>query len=223
MDYTIFVVLAVAAYLAGAIPFSLLFARLFGLADPRTFGSGNPGATNIARAGSKSAALLTLLADIGKGFLSVLLVAMWMNANAWQNDIPSLAVACVGAAAVCGHVFSVFLRFRGGKGVATALGVFAAWNATAAAVAAASWLAVFALFRVSSASSITAMVVGAVTLAIFAPLPIAIAGGTCALLVIFRHRQNIMDLFAGSERGFAEQTTKSNFSDTTAPKQGDEQ
>jgi len=191
VDYTSFTALAVAAaYLAGSVPFSLLFARLFGLADPRTYGSGNPGATNIARA-NKTAAFFTLLADAGKGFLPVVLAAAWIGARDLHGGS---ALAWIGAAAVAGHVFSVFLKFRGGKGVATALGVFAAWNPVAVGAAAGCWLAVFAVCRISAAASITAMIAGAAALAAVAEPSIAAAGGAVALLVIFRHRKNIADM-----------------------------
>lgn len=181
--------LVVAAYFLGAAPFSVLFSRAFGLDDPRAFGSGNPGATNVARR-NKPAALLTLCADIGKGALPPLLAA------------DAAVAAAAGVAAILGHVFSVFLRFSGGKGVATALGAFAGWYWPAAVAAAAAWILLFAVFRVSSAASVFAVVVAAGVVAAFSDAPIVAAGIAAAALVIFRHRRNIADLSRGRERAF---------------------
>ena len=187
-----FFIATFAAYLLGAVPFAILFARLFGLPDPRHFGSGNPGATNIARSGGKTAALLTLLADMGKGWLCAVIYA--------ENN--SILAAALGAAAVVGHIFPVFLRFKGGKGVATALGVFIGWYWAAGVGALLVWAVVFALCRVSSLSSIIAMIAGALLLIIWAPTPIAIAGGAVVVLVIIRHKRNIADLLRGRENSF---------------------
>ena len=188
------IVLIVAAYFLGAVPFSVLFARAFGLPDPRDFGSGNPGATNIARR-HKPAALLTLLADAGKGALPVLFAA------------DATVAAAAGFAAVCGHIFSIFLRLRGGKGVATLLGAFLAWYFPAGVVAGAAWILMFALFRISSAASVTAAAAGAATI-LFAEIPIAIAGVAAAILVIFRHRRNLADLAHGRENGFGKRARR---------------
>ena len=177
-----------AAYFLGAAPFSVFISRAFGLGDPRAFGSGNPGATNVARR-NKAAALLTLLADAGKGFLPVYFAA------------DALVAAAAGLAAVVGHVFSVFLRLRGGKGVATALGAFCAWHWPAGLAGLAAWALMFALFRISSVSSLTALVVAAAGGAL-AGGPAGAAGVAAALLSVFRHRRNIADLARGRERGF---------------------
>ena len=129
-------------YLLGSIPFAVITSKAFGLADPRTFGSGNPGATNVLRSGNKIAALLTLIGDAAKGW-----IAMWLAAKLGAD---SLGIAISGIAAFIGHVFPVFLRFKGGKGVATAVGVLAGFSAVLAASCAGIWLAVAALSRYSS-------------------------------------------------------------------------
>lgn len=193
MNYTD-VIIILAAYLLGAVPFSVLFSRALGLTDPREFGSGNPGATNVARQ-NKFAAGLTLVADTAKG---AVLPALWIA------DHPMLAAA-TGAAAVCGHVFSVFLRFRGGKGVATSLGVFVVWHWPAGAVAVAVWILMFAAFRMSSLASLAALTTGAATLWFAADVhpAVGLAGIGITALSAWRHRQNIANLIKGRENTFA--------------------
>ncbi len=182
------VAVVVAAYFLGAAPFSVWISRAFGLGDPRAFGSGNPGATNVARR-NKTAAFLALFADAGKGFLPAFFAA------------DAIVAAAAGIAAIVGHVFSVFLRMRGGKGVATALGAFCAWHWPAGIAALAAWALLFAIFRISSLASLAAMCVAA-GLTALAGGPPAVAGIIAAALVIFRHRRNIADLARGRERGF---------------------
>lgn len=186
--------LIITAYLLGAIPFAVLISRAFRLQDPRHYGSGNTGATNVARSGNRPAAALTLLADIGKGVVAVVAARM--------AEADAAAVAGVGVAAVSGHIFSVFLKFRGGRGVATALGVFAAWDAAVGGAAALVWLAVFGVSRYSSLASISAMVAAAVAFAVFAALPLAVAAAAVAVLVIYRHQDNIRRLIKNQESNF---------------------
>lgn len=193
MELTIFVITIAAAYLLGAIPFAVLIARIFRLADPRTTGSGNPGATNIARSGHKPATVLTFLADFGKGLAPVL----------WFGGEDAALAAMLGVAAVVGHVFSVFLRFKGGKGVATTLGVVLAWYWPAAVAAAVCWLLVFARWRISAVASIVAMAAVVPVLALRAEMWPALAGGALALLVMVRHRRNVAALWGNRKNGFA--------------------
>lgn len=136
------------AYLVGSIPFAVVVSRTMGLADPRSFGSGNPGATNVMRSGSRTAAVLTLLGDAGKGALPVIAGGLY----GFDDD----ALAFCGAAAFCGHVFSVFLGFRGGKGVATAAGVLWALQPTLGATVCAVWLGAFLVRRVSALGALAA-------------------------------------------------------------------
>ncbi|MFZ5474160.1 MAG: glycerol-3-phosphate 1-O-acyltransferase PlsY, partial [Pseudomonadota bacterium] len=142
----------VAAYLIGSVSFAIVISRLYGLPDPRGHGSGNPGATNVLRTGRKSAAALTLLGDALKGVVAVLL-ARWAT-EAWglPGHVPYLAALAV----FLGHLFPVFFGFKGGKGVATALGVLLALNLWLGLACAATWLLVFALTRVSSLSALVA-------------------------------------------------------------------
>ena len=180
---------AVLGYLLGSIPFGLLVARLAGLGDIRQIGSGNIGATNVLRTGSRSAAALTLLLDLAKGFAAVVIAA------GWGED----AVLLAAGGAIIGHMFPVWLGFRGGKGVATALGLVMALAWPVALAAALVWLAATLLFRYSSLASLVA----AVAAAIFAPFvadratAAMIAG--IALLIILRHHANIRRLISGTE------------------------
>jgi len=180
---------AVLGYLLGSIPFGLLVARLAGLGDIRQIGSGNIGATNVLRTGSRSAAALTLVLDLAKGFAAVVIAAGW-------GENAELIAA---GGAIIGHMFPIWLGFRGGKGVATALGVVIALAWPVALVAALAWLGAVLLFRYSSLAALVATVVGA-ALAPFVADPITatvIAG--IALLIILRHHTNIRRLVAGTE------------------------
>ena len=186
-----------AAYLIGSVPFAVIVSRALGLADPRTYGSGNPGATNVLRSGNKWAAALTLLGDGFKGWFAVWL-ALRMGA---PYGIGDPAVALVAIAVVVGHLYPVFLRFRGGKGIATAAGVVLALNPWLALATAMTWLIVAFFFRYSSLASIAA--------AVFAPFYSAFGWGFDARFVavaviagftVYRHKLNIRHLLAGTER-----------------------
>ena len=150
MTVTLLVLLA--AYLMGSVAFAILMAKLYGLPDPRSHGSGNPGATNMLRTGKKSAAALTLIGDALKGYLAVLLAQGVAQAYGLPVYVPYLAAL----AAFLGHLFPVFHGFKGGKGVATALGVLLALDPRLGGLAVLTWLAVFALTRVSSLSALVA-------------------------------------------------------------------
>ena len=184
------------AYLIGSIAFADITSRAFGLPDPRTYGSGNPGATNVLRTGKKVAAALTLLGDGAKGWLAVVIAARFAEPGAVEETMAAAAVA-----AVVGHMYPVFFRFQGGKGVSTALGVLIGLNLYVAAGTLATWLIMAAFFRISSLSALVC--------ALFAPfftlilynaahpyfIGVAIVGG----LLIWRHRTNIRNLLAGTE------------------------
>ena len=180
---------AVLGYLLGSIPFGLLVARLAGLGDIRQIGSGNIGATNVLRTGSRSAAALTLLLDLAKGFAAVVIAA------GWGED----AVLLAAGGAIIGHMFPVWLGFRGGKGVATALGLVMALAWPVALAAALVWLATTLLFRYSSLAALVAAVVGAALAPFLAdPMTATVIAGI-ALLIILRHHANIRRLLAGTE------------------------
>ena len=180
---------AVLGYLLGSIPFGLLVARLAGLGDIRQIGSGNIGATNVLRTGSKSAAALTLMLDLAKGVVAVVIAA------GWGEDAMLLAAG----GAIIGHMFPIWLGFRGGKGAATALGVVMALAWPVALAAALVWLATTLLFRFSSLAALVAAVVGAALAPFLAdPMTATVIAGI-ALLIILRHHANIRRLLAGTE------------------------
>lgn len=184
----------VASYALGAVPVGLLVGRAFGVGDIRRHGSGNIGATNVLRAAGRPAALLTLAGDVTKGYLAVLLGA-WV-----AGGDPRAAAACA-VAAVVGNCWSVVLRFRGGKGVATGLGAFLWLVPWATLPAALVWLVVTATFRYVSLGSLTATLcvpVGALLLG--EPVASVIAGLAVAGIIVARHGENIARLLAGTER-----------------------
>ena len=180
---------AVLGYALGSIPFGLLLTRLAGLGDIRRIGSRNIGATNVLRTGSKGAAALTLILDLAKGFVAVVIAA------GWGEDAALVAAGSV----ILGHMFPIWLAFRGGKGVATALGVLIALAWPVALSAALVWLAVACLSRYSSLAALIAAVVSAALAPFFADARIAAVIAGIALLIILRHHANIRRLLAGTE------------------------
>ena len=189
------------AYLLGSLSFAVIVSRVMGLNDPRTYGSKNPGATNVLRSGSKAAAVVTLLLDALKGWLPVVLVR-WYGRH-WGLD--DGAVALVGLAAFLGHLYPVFFRFQGGKGVATALGVLFGVDAFLGLAAGAIWLLMAVVFRYSSLSSLTAAVAAPLVYVLasgtawYAETPVLLALVAMAALLVYRHRENIQRLLAGTE------------------------
>jgi len=191
------IVFAVAAYLIGSLSFAVIVSRMFRLPDPHSYGSGNPGATNVLRTGKKLAAALTLAGDTGKGALAVLLARYF----AADHGVDAAGIALVAVAVFLGHLYPVFFRFKGGKGVATALGILCAINIWLGLATLASWLVIMLLFRMVSLASIIA--------AVFAPFCTAWLFGTAspllpgvlaiAALLIYRHQENIGRLLAGTE------------------------
>jgi glycerol-3-phosphate acyltransferase PlsY len=186
------IVFVIAAYLLGSISFAVITSKLFGLADPRTYGSGNPGATNVLRSGKKAAAALTLFGDAAKGWLAVFL--------AIQFGLADVQIALIALAVFLGHVFPVFLKFKGGKGVATALGVLLAFSGWLGLATLATWLLVALVFRLSSLSALVAAV-GAPIYAVLLGLPRewVLASAIMSLLLVWRHKSNIQNLLAGKE------------------------
>ncbi len=190
------VLAALLAYLLGSLSFGVIVSRLMGLGDPRAYGSGNPGATNVLRSGNKVAALLTLVLDALKGYLPVLAVFVWGTPYGMGEG----AAAVVGLAAFLGHLWPVFFHFKGGKGVATAAGVLLALNPLLGLATLLTWMIIAFFSRYSSLAAIVA--------AVFAPFyqlliweagPIAIAATVMGLLLIWRHSANISKLLAGTE------------------------
>jgi glycerol-3-phosphate acyltransferase PlsY len=195
------VVVVVAAYLCGSLSFAVLVSRAMGLEDPRTYGSGNPGATNVLRSGSKKAAIATLLLDAVKGYIPVVLVRQFGEPYGLGN----MAVALVALAAFAGHLWPVFFKFKGGKGVATAAGVLLGINPFLGLATLLTWVIVAWYFRYSSLAAIAS--------AAFAPLFYFYGGGivwptsraitlaimAMSMLLVWRHKDNMSRLLDGTE------------------------
>jgi len=198
------VLIALAAYLLGSISFAVVVSRIMGLPDPHSYGSKNPGATNVLRTGNKLAAALTLIGDTGKGALAVVLAAMYTGADpAIGYDAP-----IAGAMALLGHLYPVFHGFQGGKGVATAAGVLLALNPWLGLGVLATFAIIIAFFRmVSLASMIAAVFAVFWAWSLFGFAPITPVVGAIALLVIWRHRDNIVRIARGIEPRLGEKKT----------------
>jgi glycerol-3-phosphate acyltransferase PlsY len=190
------VIVVLLSYLIGSISFAVIISGAMGLSDPRTYGSGNPGATNVLRSGNRKAAILTLIGDGLKGWFAVWLTKLL----APHFGLGELDIALAGIAVFLGHLFPLFFRFQGGKGVATAAGVLLAFNPWLGLATLAVWLIVAFLSRYSSLAALTA--------ALFAPFfdvwlsganRISVAVAVMSVLLIWRHRKNIGNLFAGRE------------------------
>jgi glycerol-3-phosphate acyltransferase PlsY len=186
----------VLAYLLGSVSFAVVVSRAMGLADPRSYGSGNPGATNVLRTGNRRAAVLTLIGDAAKGAVAVALA----KAVAQRYGFGDAVLAGVGLAAFVGHLYPVFHGFQGGKGVATAAGVLLALSPWLGLATLATWIAIAVFFRYSSLAALIA--------AVFAPAYYALLGGVDAVLavlvamgalLVWRHRANVAKLLAGTE------------------------
>ena len=184
------------AYLVGSLSFAVIVSWVMGLPDPHTYGSGNPGATNVLRSGKKLAAILTLMGDAGKGWFVVWLA----QKTAAEYGLSPAAIAGIAIAVFVGHLFPVYFKFRGGKGVATALGILLAINLWLGAATLLTWIIIAFFFRYSSLAAIVA--------AVFSPLYcFYLFGFSAALpavilmsaLLVWRHRQNISKLMAGTE------------------------
>ncbi|MCJ0762231.1 glycerol-3-phosphate 1-O-acyltransferase PlsY [Variovorax terrae] len=201
MDYVYSILAAIAAYLIGSLSFAVIVSRLMGLNDPRTYGSKNPGATNVLRSGSKPAAVVTLVLDAVKGWLPVALVK-WFGPPYGLEDG---TLALVGLGAFLGHLWPVFFRFQGGKGVATALGVLLGIDWLLGLATAATWLIIAFFFRYSSLASLVSAAFAPAyylfgdRLAWYTEKPILLAIVAMALLLAYRHRENINRLLQGKE------------------------
>ncbi|WP_417246719.1 glycerol-3-phosphate 1-O-acyltransferase PlsY [Celeribacter sp.] len=185
-----FIATALLAYLLGSIPFGIVMSRLFGLGDLRQIGSGNIGATNVLRTGNKPAAFLTLLGDSGKGAVAVLLARYLVGEQ---------AAGIAGLCAMLGHLYPVFLRFKGGKGVATFLGTLLALSFPVGLLACGTWLLVAVITRYSSLSALVAALLAPIYTAAFYHLHGALLVLVLTALIFFKHRENIARLKAGTE------------------------
>jgi glycerol-3-phosphate acyltransferase PlsY len=193
MEYvTNLLIPAILGYLLGSVPFAVLVSKAFGLADPRSHGSGNPGATNVLRTGNKAAAALTLIGDAAKGWL-----AMFIATKVGAGET---AVGVAGLAAFLGHVYPFTLGFKGGKGVATALGVMLGFSGALAGVSVAIWLAVAIITRYSSLAALVAAFAAPFAAWFLAgKLAVALPVTIMSSVLILRHKSNIKKLFAGTE------------------------
>lgn len=187
--------LCLAAYLGGSISSAILVCQLFGLPDPRTQGSNNPGATNVLRLGSKPAAALTLAGDVLKGVIPVLVALYWL-------ELPAFIAALAGCCAFLGHLFPLFFRFQGGKGVATAFGVLFALHWPLGLATGAIWLTLFVPLRISSLASIVAFILMPLLTMRWLPLDTFWPMALLSAALIGRHHSNIRKLLSGEELGF---------------------
>jgi len=193
MVNTIYIILA---YFIGSISFGILLSKIFKIQDPRSFGSKNPGATNVMRSGKKFVALLTLLGDMLKGTLVVLIAKYYLNFNDDQ-------VLLIAAAVFMGHLFPVYYQFKGGKGVATALGVLLAIDSSIAIVVLLIWLIVFLVSRISSLSAITAaLCLPLITFFMHIDQNFLWLSLFLSMFLIYRHKENIKNLLEKKESNF---------------------
>ena len=184
------------AYLVGSVSSGIIVSQIFNLPDPRTIGSKNPGATNVMRSGNKKAAIFTLLGDLLKAIL-VLAIAEYLGFN-------DLIIVCVALAVLIGHIYPIFYKFQGGKGVATAIGILIALNFKLALIVASIWLLVFAIWRYSSLAAIVAAI-SAPIIAIFILRDqslYCIAFTLITIIILFKHQANIRKLLSGTELKF---------------------
>ena len=184
------------AYLVGSVSSGIIVSQIFNLPDPRTIGSKNPGATNVMRSGNKKAAIFTLLGDLLKAIL-VLAIAEYLGFN-------DLIIVCVALAVLIGHIYPIFYKFQGGKGVATAIGILFALNFKLALIVASIWLLVFGIWRYSSLAAIVAAI-SAPIIAIFIfrdQSLYCIAFTLITIIILFKHQANIRKLLSGTELKF---------------------
>ena len=195
----------IAAYLIGSLSFAVIVSKYYGMDDPRTYGSGNPGATNVLRSGKKKAAALTLLGDALKGLVAVVLARCLQDAL----TLSDITIAVVAVAALVGHMWPLFFGFKGGKGVATALGVLLALSPATALVCAAIWLVMAFGFKVSSLAALAAAVAAPLVAFWLMPSPSwAWATVVIAVLVLYRHKSNIQNLLQGKEGKIGDKADK---------------
>ncbi len=193
---------ALIAYLIGSISFAIVVSRLRGIADPRSYGSHNPGATNVLRSGDKIAAALTLLGDAAKGFLVVLMAGVIAPRVLPEPLIPA-AVALCGVAVFLGHLYPIYFRFQGGKGVATAFGVLLGFMPAIGLITGLVWLVVARVGRISSLAALSAAGAAPVVTLFLKGLDLTFwATLSIAVLLVIRHKKNIAQLLSGQEQAF---------------------
>ncbi len=197
--YLTIILAAGLAYLIGSISTAIITCKIMGIEDPRNTGSNNPGATNVLRHGGKKAAIITLLGDMLKGLIPVLLIV--------QFRTDTLTVACVGLFALLGHIFPVYYGFKGGKGVATYYGVILGFNWLVGVIALLTWLVVAKLLKISSLSALVSIFISPFMLWIFTQsIELTVASSLMSILVFWRHKKNIRLLLQGSEAKIGKNT-----------------
>lgn len=192
-------IMVVFAYLMGSLSFAIIISKMLKMDDPRSYGSKNAGATNVMRSGNKKAAILTLVGDFLKGFLVVIIARLWFS----SVNGAEVLIAFSGIVVVLGHIYPIFFKFKGGKGVATALGVLLGFNLWLMLLCAASWLIVFKLSRISSLSAIVAAA-GAPVYAYLLMGNSVYFGATLviAFFILYTHKANILRIVTGKEQKF---------------------
>ena len=200
MDFTLDLLLIPAAYLIGSISFAVVVSKCMNLPNPHSYGSGNPGATNVLRTGNKKAAVLTLIGDALKGFLAVMVARAILGDQSLTATLGSWVLCGVVVAVFLGHVFPLFHGFKGGKGVATACGILFGINWILGAATLGTWIIVATFMRYSSLAALAAAVFGPIYFVfLFGFQPMAIALVLVCALLIWRHRSNITNLLNGTE------------------------
>ena len=195
-EFAIVVLAVLAAYLVGSVPFAVVCSKLFGLADPRSYGSKNPGATNVLRSGNKAAAAMTLLGDMAKGWLAVFLAQLLAPKYGFADGL----IGAVALAVFFGHLYPIFLGFKGGKGVATAAGVLLALDPALGLITLGVWLTIAFLLRYSSLAALVAAVSAPVTAFLFwGSGVLLLVVGIVAMVLIGKHWANLQRLMAGTE------------------------
>ncbi len=203
--------LVIASYLFGSISTAIIICKLMGLPDPRTTGSNNPGATNVLRIGGKKAAFITLLGDMFKGTIPVLITQFIIYFEVVSFKNPFLVLALVGIAAFLGHLFPLFFKFKGGKGVATALGVLLGWNYILFIITGATWLIVSFVTRYSSLSALVAFLLAPLYVYLITQdKVITLVCVVMTALLYWRHSSNIQKLISGEEKKIGQKNKEQN-------------
>ena len=195
----LYYILLISSYLVGSVSFAIIISKFMKIDDPRNYGSMNAGATNVMRSGNKKAAIITLIGDLLKGTIVILIAKYFL----YDIDGGDTIIALCGILVVIGHIYPIFFKFKGGKGVATAVGVLLGFNIWLALLIVGTWLVVFKLFKISSLSALVAIILSP----IYAYLLMgnnAYFGGTLviAFFVLYKHKSNIIRLLRGQEQGF---------------------
>ncbi len=200
MDLTLDLLLIPLAYLIGSVSFAVVVSKCMRLPDPHSYGSGNPGATNVLRTGNKTAAVLTLIGDALKGFLAVMLARLVLGEHSLTSTLDSWVLCGVVLAVFLGHLFPVFHGFKGGKGVATACGILFGINWILGLATLSTWIIVATFMRYSSLAALAAAVFGPIYFVfLFGLQPMGLALLVICVLLIWRHRSNIQNLLNGTE------------------------